>query len=306
MVKLDEIGDMIYTLHCIKALSNQFSDARITVLCKAMNNSLVENTNAAYTIINDFDHVEKSYDLQVDFRGNWRSLLFALRGGCNYYLDRGSIRFRNKFSGGQGHEIETNQAIIQHLFPKDYEWPSLKLMPSKQDQTYVSGLLHEQNLNQFVLMHCGARDESRRWPVDRFATLVDQINEKHQLQTVFIGSPNENNLVEEVLDKTTNAFNFVGKTNLLQLAALCEKCSFFVGNESGPLHFAVVQKTPLVALFGPGVKNVFYPIYEKQEVIHHVKQNDHTSQTVENSSIFDISLEEVMDKIDQIGVKSPG
>jgi ADP-heptose:LPS heptosyltransferase len=65
-------------------------------------------------------------------------------------------------------------------------------------------------------------------------------------------------------------FNMAGETTLRELAVLCERAELFVGNESGPMHFANISGTPLIALFGPGVKDVFYPYGEKSRVIHHV------------------------------------
>jgi len=296
VVKLDEIGDMMYTLHCIEAIAQQHPNAAIDVYCKSMNNDLVKQTGVVRNIFNDENELLKRYDLQIDFRGNWKSLLRALSGKCTMYLDRGSIRLKNKFHGGQKHEIETNQETIQWLFPDDYNWSKPILNVSEPDQAFVSSLLEEQGIHKYVVMHCGARDEARRWPTDRFASVIDHIHEKYSLKTVLVGSPNEQELNAEVCNQTTNAINFAGKTNLLQLGALMRSAKFFVGNESGPLHFAIVEQKPLVALFGPGVKDVFYPLYPNQKVIHHLE--DQPTEADKQNSIFKISEQEVIDAVE--------
>ena len=54
-------------------------------------------------------------------------------------------------------------------------------------------------------------------------------------------------------------------------ASLCKYATIFLGNESGPLQIAATYKTlPLIALYGPGVPNVFYPIGSNKRVLHHV------------------------------------
>ena len=41
-----------------------------------------------------------------------------------------------------------------------------------------------------------------------------------------------------------------GKTHLLQLAALIERCQLLVTNDTGTMHVATAVGTPVVALFG--------------------------------------------------------
>ncbi|MBO6517056.1 MAG: glycosyltransferase family 9 protein [Bacteroidia bacterium] len=300
VVKLDEIGDMIYAMHCLEALRSSFPDSEITMWCKPMNNALVQQTGAVNHLVHTRGDLKGKFDVQIDLRGSWESLRFAFLGGAKYYLERGSIRFRNKFSGGQIHETLTNQAILAPLLPNDFEWVHPSFHIDEETLTRIGQLLKSNHLSRYVLMHCGARDASRRWPTERFSQLVDSIFERYGLKTVFIGSPNETELVEEVSSRTANAINLAGKTNLMELAALCRRAEFFVGNESGPLHFAIVEKKPLVALFGPGVKDVFYPLYASQRVIHHFLEKDHTKQTVDNSTILRISVADVLHEIEQI------
>ena len=38
--------------------------------------------------------------------------------------------------------------------------------------------------------------------------------------------------------------------DLLQMAALLERCHLYVGNDNGPRHFAIAVGTPTVAVFG--------------------------------------------------------
>ena len=90
----------------------------------------------------------------------------------------------------------------------------------------------------------------------------------------------------------------VGEFNLLEYAALCESATLFVGNESGPLHIAAAQNTPTVALFGPGVRDVFYPKNNKSIVHHYFLARGHKQQNLENSTIFEINVEEVIKSVD--------
>jgi ADP-heptose:LPS heptosyltransferase len=66
------------------------------------------------------------------------------------------------------------------------------------------------------------------------------------------------------------------------------------------LHIAAAQNTPTIALFGPGVKDVFYPKNDKSIVHHYFLARKHKEQTVENSTIFSIKVSAVMKSVDVV------
>jgi len=295
VVKLDEIGDMVYTLHCIQALHDQFPESSLSVYCKPMNNALVMQTGCVSHVVNEINDLHTKYDIQIDFRGNYETLQRAITGKCDIYLDRGIVRLKNKFTGGQRHEVYTNQETISWLFPEDYTFKKPSFTISETDIHFVQDLVKSAGIDKYVVMHCGARDEARRWPAERFASLIDEIHKIYGLKTVLIGSPNESALNQTVVAQCKNAVNLAGKTSLLQMAAVMRHSAFFVGNESGPLHFAIVEQKPLVALFGPGVKDVFYPLFPNQQVIHHITSGLKGS----DDSMQKITVEEVVTVIEQ-------
>jgi ADP-heptose:LPS heptosyltransferase len=56
--------------------------------------------------------------------------------------------------------------------------------------------------------------------------------------------------------------NAVGRTDLGQCAALLEKCSLLIANDSGPLHMACALGVPTVSVFGPVDEQVYGPVGE--------------------------------------------
>jgi ADP-heptose:LPS heptosyltransferase len=46
--------------------------------------------------------------------------------------------------------------------------------------------------------------------------------------------------------------DLAGKTTLKGMAAVLERATLFVGNDSGPMHVAAAVGTKVVAVFGPG------------------------------------------------------
>ena len=299
IVKRDEIGDMIYALEVIRRISTNYSKAKIVVYCKAMNNALVNSLPFKTEIINNASELNKYYDVQVDLRGDWSTLRRALFGGCSWYFERGSIRLNNKLSGGQTHEFVTNREIVRPLIKETWDANDLHRLDIYPEQlTSAKNLVVGIESEQYCVMHCGARDLARRWPAEKFANLAQEIQANYKINTVLVGSEGEKEVIDQVATLAGDAtFNLSGKTSLMELAAIIRNASFFIGNESGPLHFAILERTPLVALFSKGVKDVFYPLFPNQHVIHYFKESNHTNQDADNSTIHQITVSEVFERI---------
>ena len=67
---------------------------------------------------------------------------------------------------------------------------------------------------------------------------------------MLVGSSEEVELAES-LPASLSVINLVGKTGILQLGALLERCEVCVTCDSGPMHIAAAVGMPTVALFGP-------------------------------------------------------
>jgi ADP-heptose:LPS heptosyltransferase len=68
---------------------------------------------------------------------------------------------------------------------------------------------------------------------------------------VLTGSRNEGFLGRRFIKQVPQVINLVGKTSLLELAALMPRLQMFVTHDNGALHVACATGAPLVGLFGP-------------------------------------------------------
>lgn len=301
IIKMDEIGDLVTALPVFYNLNALYPTATQTLVCKSFNSIFFKHVDYI-SCVNSFDEVkEKQYDLIVDLRGTEETLGYALQHKPKLRLDRGSIRFKNKFTGGQKNEIDTNIEVIQPLLTEDVIW-SNKIRTTHGEHAKVKEYLGLEGVSTYVLMHLGARDKSRRWPMERYAEVISYINSAYSLPCLLVGGPDDKELNDSCLAlvKSKSNLNVVGEFDLLEYAALCEEAILFVGNESGPLHIAAAQNTPTIALFGPGVKDVFYPKNDKSIIHHYFLARGHKQQTLENSTIFNITVDEVKDSVEKV------
>lgn len=103
-----------------------------------------------------------------------------------------------------------------------------------------------------VGIHPGAKDPTRRWPVERFAALADHLSAEYGARIVLTGAAHERDLTAAVRRVMRQpALDLAGTTQLGEFAALIASLDLLVTNDTGASHLAAASQTPSVVLFGP-------------------------------------------------------
>jgi heptosyltransferase II len=102
-----------------------------------------------------------------------------------------------------------------------------------------------------IALNPGATHAVNRWPTARFAELADLIADRLSVKVIIVGGSDDVPLATEILALSrTNPLSLSGKTTLLQLGAILERCRVLVSGDTGPLHMATAVGTKTIALFG--------------------------------------------------------
>ena len=305
VVRLDEIGDMITTLPVFDHLKKKFSEAEITVWCLPLTAPLLKyNPNISRVVLHQEDINEK-FDLIVDLRGDFKTMWYALKHFPKIRLDRGTVRFRNKFFLPQHpHEIYTNLQVLKPVTGEIKSEVENVLHFGKENETAAAQFLSKNSIGQFAILHPGARKWLRKWLPEKYAALAKFLKEKYQFEIVFVGTDDELEEIKKIQQQVNfPSFVFNG-FSLLDYAALSSKASLMVGNESGPMHLSAAVNIPVIGLFGPGEPHVFSPYGKKATFIHHKLECNPCDQIhckyPDNPCMHRISLEEVLKKAEQI------
>ncbi len=99
-----------------------------------------------------------------------------------------------------------------------------------------------------VALHPGATDPRRRWPAANFAAVADRLGRP----VVVTGTPAEEDLVMETVAAARDPATPVLNLGLGGLAALYERCSVVVSNDTGSRHLAAAVGTPTVGIYWCG------------------------------------------------------
>ncbi len=132
----------------------------------------------------------------------------------------------------------------------------LELWPSAKETENALGLLESEwvGANTYVVginIAASERWVTKNWPVEYIARLCDILAAKN-IRVIVTGIDKDKELAKKLstLTKTKPAI-LIGKTDLMELAAVIKQCKVFMSPDSAPLHIAAAMKVPVIALFGP-------------------------------------------------------
>lgn len=167
------------------------------------------------------------------------------------------------------HEAKKYQILWDSLF-KDNRKLSLPRLEIPQNiENKALAILAELGLEGkkfFVCAPAGTQNVSiKAWPVERFAEAVLWITHELGFCPLIVCHESERDisvsLSKRLEEKGVSYYLWMGKDGELPiLAALMKRASFYIGNDSGPMHIAAAVGTPAVGIFGGGHWPRFLPV----------------------------------------------
>ncbi len=318
VLELTHIGDLIMSTPLLHELRMNYPKAKINLVCADWNNPLFQNNELVDSVLNYnsrmfspktkgttfwnrlkffYSLFRQKYDLVVDLRGDYDTLLFFLlfyrRKRIEWWGSH--IMERKLKSERPRHMVDTKVEILKTL---GIHAKSKKLLfaVSKNAADWAANLL-KNNERPVITIAPGARWNFREWPKEKFSQLADKLMENNAT-VVLVGAPNEKKLAEEIAAMMKHKpIITAGTASIQQSAAIISKSVLFIGNDSGPMHVAAALSIPTVALFGPQTPVLTGP-YSKNSIVirKHVWCSPCSQTTCINQSDWcmnKITLEEV-------------
>lgn len=166
----------------------------------------------------------------------------------------------------------TGKATPMPCVDREHALPRLVLPVRECERVFVSellrdlGVLHEQPL---IGIHPGAAyGGAKRWPLDRLAAAANKLGADLHAAVVITAGPSETELSAELQRYLQcRVYDLGARLDLPKLAALLERLTVFIGNDTGVTHMAAAVGTPTVAIFGPMDWNVTHPWSDRAVVV---------------------------------------
>ncbi|MFH0839009.1 MAG: GT4 family glycosyltransferase PelF [Candidatus Omnitrophota bacterium] len=276
VIKLSSIGDVILAVPSLRALRQHFPRAKICVLVGIKSRQIIQNCpyidevivleDSGKSIVQLFQKGKElfsyRFDITVDLQNNKISHLLSLLSWApsRYGFDNGKLSFllnhRVRFIGLGAIDPVAHQSKVLGIMGVRIEDDSLELWPDESDCKHIDEMLSVDWVSKkqpLVGMNISTSSkwQTKRWPLENFVRLSDMLA-KENVRTVLTGSREDISLAKKFISfSKIKPINFVGKTSLLELAALIKRCGLFITGDSAPMHVAAAMNIPFIALFGP-------------------------------------------------------
>ncbi|OSS43025.1 ADP-heptose--lipooligosaccharide heptosyltransferase 2 [Desulfurella amilsii] len=269
IIRLSSLGDIVITTAFIVELKKIYPRSKIFYVTKGSFVDLFYNMPfvdkvVEYSQVSSIKHIkfDAIYDLQV----NWRSLILALKLKGKIYkapkhrLYRLKVLYKSRFPF----------SFVKNKKQKDIIEDYLGLIGKKDG---LPKLICKKEKHEGLTIGIApfAAWKNKMWETQNFTKLMVLLDKEFIHPSFFIfGSKDEKALAKDFDELTYRITNYVGNLRLSQLVEKIGSCDIFITNDSGLMHIASACNVPIVAIFGPTVKEFgFYPrtksvIIEKQ------------------------------------------
>lgn len=289
LVRLREIGNVVFTTATLPALRERFPDASLTYLVEPVAAPVL----AGNPLIDDLRVIPRargiggflsdlrlgwrlrhqSFDIAIDFHGGPRASLLT-------WLSAAPVRLGYNVAG-RGWMYTTQVPRSRSLQPRHSvvnQWDLLEplgvapadrsrfpvIMPVDAEAAEsVSSRLLAAGVNAgdpVAVIHVSAGNPFRRWPLASFAEVVAALASRVDGTRVIVTSgPSERAAAAAVMTDARERMRAddrgrvldCGEFSLVELRALLDHAALFIGGDSGPMHIAATSHVPMLSLYGP-------------------------------------------------------
>ena len=258
LIRQDCLGDIIVTMPTFEAFASAFPDAERHLLVAPHNASLIADYPFVDKVLSNPNDVDSDYDLAVNFLPKY---------AANKVLSRVRSRYKVGYAGRGGawwltnavwedrrsrplHEIERNLELFRLVCPNGNASPEINFPLSEQEEREQAELLDAHNLKKhgYVVIHPGASRYYLRWPASHYLRFAEMLAGETFLKLVFTYGHGDDEVIDVIRSGSPPNSIFYKITDLRALKMLYAGAVVYVGNVTGPMHIAVSQQTPVVAM----------------------------------------------------------
>jgi len=277
LIRLDGIGDFIYTIPSLKAVREFFPNSRIILL----SSSVLKDLLFTCPYIDDFviyDYLESGFprklsreekkgiknilkpyniDLAIDFRFDGITTIFTYLSGTKYRV--GYYHFRTAYmlthrvylKDKNRHLIDLYSEVPESIGIKVKD-RKLELWENETDRENIEKFLNDIGVRKedlIVGLHPGASLKQKQWDAERFAEVGNYLIEKYKAKVFITGSKNEEELVKKVNNLMRNkGIEIAGEFNLSQIVSLLKKYKLLITNETGISRIGLGVNVPVIEI----------------------------------------------------------
>jgi len=300
LIQLGDIGDVVLSFPCIRALKENFPDANIIIAVREKAKELIEDCQWASGVISinqdkrswvreiayqaDFfiKLMKYNFDLAIDMRTGTRGAILAFLSGARqrigFYDQDGNTWRSRAFTHMAKIVAKSPQHVaefyLNHLAPYNIKTDHIRPehdVPA-QKKKRVDELFKKEKIKTdrpVIAIHPFSLWRYKEWGANKYTQLIKWVSSEYGFPVIITGSLDEKDRAHNIVKTCKHdVYNFTGATTIGMFAAVINACQLFVGGDSAGLHIAAAVGTPTVGIFGPSSFEGWAPRGENHMLVH--------------------------------------
>jgi len=284
------IGDAIMTLPAIRTIRANFPKAQITVLAQPwvadiftanpyVDQVMVYHKKTRHAGLTGMWRLSRElaaqkFDLAILLQNAFEAALLAKLARipviAGFNRDARGVLLTHPVPITQ--EIKSKHQVFyyQHLLAAlglSLSENKLYLDLSDQDNGWAHDFVSKLPKPIIGLNPGAAYGPAKCWPAERYGEVAKKLVERLGGSVLVFGTAADKQAAATINQQVGNIVDLTGQTTLAQAMALIGRCAVFITNDSGLMHVAAAQNTPLVAIFGSTDAVATGPFSDKAVVV---------------------------------------
>ena len=238
------------------------------------------------------------YDAVLDLQGAIRSAVVGRMANCRRLIGEAEPRervarwFYSERVATRGKHVIEQDVELAAAVAGDELTPGMPLLPTfPVAEAWADAVVG--GSRAAVLINPGAGWGAKRWPVERYSAVANELIAKG-FRAVVNAGPGELELAEAISRATGGAATLL-TCSLVQLISLTRRVGLVIAGDTGPLHLACALGRPVVGIYGPTDPSRNGPFGTKYKVLRSPEsRRDHTRHEAPEAGLLTISPEDVL------------
>lgn len=288
LFRLDALGDLVLTTPLFRELKRAYPKAHITAVVQQAYRSILESNPQVDELLSipsvrnpALKHVRyllttlkfywrelrgRRFDVAIcprwDTDEHLATLLCTLttaelRIGYSERTSAGKQRFNKGFDrafdicldpGPLRHEVERNVGIVETL-GGNVKDSATEIVLTAEDREYANRILHNVPADSvLVALGIGAQSPGRRWPLERYSAVIDELSKQVPVHTIIACAPSEHEQATRLAHALSTGSSISDSAAIRETCALLDRCDVFIGNDTGAAHLAAAMTCPTIVI----------------------------------------------------------
>lgn len=249
-------------------LHNPYLDEVITIDKKGRDNSILALMACARKLSG------MNFDVLINLHPNERCSFICALTKCKLKTGTTHTIFKPMWDvftplNRKIHAADMYLDVLTQLGVKNLEHNGLEIFPSDEHFKNAEEFWRNHGVfgsDKLIGFNIGSAVVTKRWAPERFAQVADHFAAKGYKPVFFGGTMDEEMVQGAISFMKSTPVVATGSFTIGTLAAAMRRCSLIITNDSGPMHVAISQKVPIVAMYGPSSPKLYGP-YTKDATI---------------------------------------